>query len=183
MLAGVRSRAMRVLLDAAGIEGALREVAGAIVRDAPADAVLAVIGIRRRGDVLAERLIPLLQEHCAGGIEHGALDITLYRDDLHEVGPTAVVRETDIPFSIDDRYIILVDDVLWTGRTVRAALNALVDLGRARAIRLAVLAARPGRELPIQADYVGVHCTDADAHVRVALGEVDEDEAEAVQSL
>ena len=168
---------MQVLLDAEGIVHALRSTADDILRDVPAEVGLAVIGIRRRGDVLANRLIRLLQQNWDDEILHGALDITLYRDDLHEVGPEAIVRKTEIPFAIDDRHVILVDDVLWTGRTVRAALDALVDLGRARAIRLAVLAERPGRELPIQADYVGVHCQSRDAHVRVALEETDNEEA------
>ena len=170
---------MQLLLDAAGIESALETMAGAILGDAPADAALAVIGIRRRGDVLAERLLPLLGS--ADDIDHGALDITLYRDDLHEIGPDAIVRKTEIPFDIDDRYIILVDDVLWTGRTIRAALDALMDLGRPRAIRLAVLADRPGRELPIQADYVGVRTQLQDGHVCVMLADTDDEEAVQIQ--
>ncbi len=168
---------MELLLDSAGIERALGYLASEILSEAPSDAPIAVIGIRRRGDILAERLIPLLQEMGSDPIEHGALDITLYRDDLHEIGPNAVVRKTEIPFDIDDRHIILVDDVLWTGRTIRAALDALMDLGRPRAIRLAVLADRPGRELPIQADYVGVHSDSAEGHVQVMLSGIDDEEA------
>jgi pyrimidine operon attenuation protein/uracil phosphoribosyltransferase len=172
---------MQLLLDAVGIEHALKTIAAAILGDAPADAGLAVIGIRSRGDVLAERLLPLLRVSGDADIEHGALDITLYRDDLAEIGPDAVVRKTEIPFDIDDRYIILVDDVLWTGRTIRAALDALMDLGRPRAIRLAVLADRPGRELPIQADYIGIRTASEDGHVRVMLADTDDEETVQIQ--
>ncbi len=172
---------MDLLLDADGIARAWRSVADRILDDTPPGPGLAVIGIRRRGDVLAERLIPLLRDAGRREVRHGALDITLYRDDLHEIGPGAVVRKTEIPFDINDQYVILVDDVLWTGRTIRAALDALVDLGRPRAIRLAVLADRPGRELPIQADYVGLHSDTPDGHVSVLLTELDDEEAVRLQ--
>jgi len=139
----------------------------------PAGASIGVIGIRSRGDVLAARLIGLLERDGLANVAHGALDITLYRDDLAEKGPAAILQKTEIDFDIDGRYIILVDDVLYTGRSVRAALDALVDLGRPIAIRLAVLVDRPGRELPIQADFVGVKVERVDKTVNVLLRETD----------
>ena len=118
--------------------------------------------------------------HIAGReVPTGALDITLYRDDLmrHAVGPQPLVRSTEIPFSIDDRIILLVDDVLYTGRTVRAALDALIDFGRPQAIQLVVLVDRGHRELPIRADYVGKNLpTSRRESVQVMLEEVDGDD-------
>lgn len=112
---------------------------------------LALVGIRSRGDVLAERLAQRLQpDHV------GSLDITLYRDDLSEIGPQPVVRTSDIPFGLDGLNVVLVDDVLMTGRSVRAALQSLMDLGRPRRVWLAVLVDRGGRELPIAPDCVAL---------------------------
>ena len=118
---------------------------------------LALVGIRTRGVPLARRIAAALKDINGDDVPTGALDITLYRDDLmrQPVGPQPVVRRTEIPFSIDDRKILLVDDVLYTGRTVRAALDALIDFGRPKAVRLAVLVDRGWRELPIHADFVG----------------------------
>ncbi len=137
----------------------IEALAAAIARDGQGDgAPWALVGIRSRGDVLARRLADRLDaEHFAGRV--GSLDITLYRDDLSEVGPQAVVRTTEVPFAIDGVNVVLVDDVLMTGRSVRAALQSLMDLGRPRRVWLAVLADRGGRELPIQPDYVGVDLT------------------------
>jgi len=164
---------MKTLLDARALDETLWRLARQISEAVPADAPLGVIGIRRRGDILAERLIARLRELGHHDVAHGALDITLYRDDLAEIGPSAVVRKTEIDFDVNDRYIILVDDVLYTGRSVRAAMDALVDLGRPRAIRLAVLVDRPGRELPIHADFVGVRVEDGSGHVQVMVAELD----------
>ena len=161
------------LLDARGIAQALEKMAAAISRSIPPGAELAVIGIRRRGDVLAKRLGRLLASMGISPSVHGALDITLYRDDLAQKGGTAEVRATLIDFDITDRYLVLVDDVLYTGRTVRAALDALADLGRPQAIRLAVLVERRGRELPIQADFVGLSIEEGSQHGKVNLQEVD----------
>ena len=111
-----------------------------------------VVGIRTRGEILAERLVPMLRERGAKEIGVGSLDITLYRDDLSEVGPLPLIRPTLLTFDIDRRPLILVDDVLFTGRTVRAALDLLADFGRPSVVRLAVLVDRGGRELPIAAD-------------------------------
>jgi pyrimidine operon attenuation protein/uracil phosphoribosyltransferase len=140
---------------------------------------LALVGIRSRGEHLARRLAEQLQQIAGRAVPTGALDITLYRDDLmrHAVGPQPLVRSTDIPFSIDDRILLLVDDVLYTGRTVRAALDALIDFGRPQAIQLVVLVDRGHRELPIKADYVGKNLpTSRGESVQVRLEEVDGDD-------
>lgn len=115
---------------------------------------LCVIGIQTRGAVLANRIAKLLKQKHQLNVEVGSLDITLYRDDVGEIGSQPIVKESDIPLSIDGYSILLVDDVLYTGRTIRAALDALLERGRPRMIRLATLIDRGGRELPIQADYV-----------------------------
>jgi pyrimidine operon attenuation protein/uracil phosphoribosyltransferase len=137
---------------------------------------LALVGIRRRGAPIAKRLAQAIHKISGHEVRTGALDITLYRDDLmrHAVGPQPVVRSTEIPFSIDDTHLILVDDVLYTGRTIRAALDALVDFGRPRSIQLVVLVDRGHRELPIKADYVGKNVpTSLSQSVQVLLAEID----------
>ncbi len=137
---------------------------------------LALIGIRTRGVPIARRLAAGLHDIAGTTVPTGVLDITLYRDDLmrHAVGPQPVLRKTDIDFSIDDRRILLVDDVLYTGRTIRAALDALIDFGRPGAIELAVLVDRGHRELPIKADYVGKNVpTSLSESVQVRLAEVE----------
>lgn len=116
---------------------------------------LVIVGIQRRGVHLARRISALIEESEAAKVLQGSLDITLYRDDLQTVGPRPVVGPTDIPWEIDGRNVVVVDDVLYTGRTVRAALDELADFGRPAHIALAVLIDRGGRELPIQPDIVG----------------------------
>ncbi|MEP7004315.1 MAG: bifunctional pyr operon transcriptional regulator/uracil phosphoribosyltransferase PyrR [Chloroflexota bacterium] len=134
---------------------------------------LALIGIRARGDLIATRLHEAIRRNENIDVPLGSLDITLYRDDLTRIGHAPVVRESVIPFSVDDRIVVLVDDVLFTGRTIRAAMDALVDYGRPRAIRLAVLVDRGHRELPIRADFVGKNVpTSVTDDVRVQLIEV-----------
>ena len=162
---------MSVLLDDNGIQRAIERIAGEIVGSIPEGCPVGVIGVRNRGDDLARRIIALLNERGVTGVEFGCLDITLYRDDLAEIGPSAVVRTTEIPFDVSGRHIILVDDVIYTGRSVRAALAAIIDLGRPKAIRLAVLVDRGGRELPIQPDHVGVRAEGNNRHVTVMLRE------------
>ena len=137
---------------------------------------LAFVGIRTRGVPIARRLAHIIHDINNYDVPTGALDITLYRDDLmrHAVGPQPLVRKTEIPFSIDDKRILLVDDVLYTGRTIRAALDALIDFGRPKAIQLVVLVDRGHRELPIKADYVGKNLpTSLSQSVQVHLLEVD----------
>ena len=136
---------------------------------------LNIVGIRTRGETLAGRIAAALQARGFGALGRGVLDITLYRDDLSEIGPRPMVRPTRIDIDLNARPLLLVDDVLFTGRSVRAALDALSDFGRPSAIRLAVLVDRGGRELPIQPDYVGLKLTDVPRthHVQVRLRESD----------
>jgi pyrimidine operon attenuation protein/uracil phosphoribosyltransferase len=135
---------------------------------------VALVGIRTRGVPLAEWLVEKVARIQHKPIELGSLDINLYRDDLSEVSEQPVVRPTDIPFSITGKGIVLIDDVLYTGRTIRAAMDALIDFGRPRFIRLAVMIDRGWRELPIQADYVGRKVkTTADQNVKVMLKSID----------
>ena len=163
----------QALLDAAGIRSAMARLTTAILNSLPRGVPIGIIGIRRRGEVLAQRLVNELHRQGANDLRAGSLDITLYRDDLAELGPQAILRQTQIDFDVNSCYIVLVDDVIYTGRSVRAALDALIDLGRPKAIRLAVLVDRPGRELPIQADFVGIRIEQADAPVTVLLTESD----------
>ena len=139
---------------------------------------LAIIGIRNRGAVLAERLVNKIEELEHEEVLLGILDITLYRDDLTTVGPQAVVRKTEIPFPLKNKRVVLVDDVLFTGRTVRAALDALIDIGRPTYIRLAVLIDRGHRELPISPDFVGKNIpTSVGEEVKVKMKEVDDEDS------
>ena len=135
---------------------------------------LAIVGIRNRGDVLARRMIESIQAIEGEDVPLGILDITLYRDDFRRLTERPVIQETDITFDITDRIVVLVDDVLYTGRTIRAALDAIIDLGRPAQIQLAVLVDRGHRELPIKADYVGKNVpTAAGEEVQVKLKEMD----------
>ena len=169
-----------VLMDADRMARALTRIAHEIVERNRGTSDLALVGIRTRGVPLARRIAAALKGITHDEVSTGALDITLYRDDLmrHAVGPQPVVRRTEIPFSIDDRRILLVDDVLYTGRTIRSALDALIDFGRPRSIQLIVLVDRGHRELPIKADYVGKNIpTSQKQSVQVRLQEIDgEDE-------
>ena len=135
---------------------------------------LILVGIQRRGVQLADRLVQMIQEREGVQLPRGALDITLYRDDLQTVGPRPVVGKTHLPWSIDKKRVVIVDDVLYTGRTIRAALDELADFGRPARIALAVLADRGGRELPIHADIVGKRMdVTPGARVDVLVGELD----------
>ncbi len=143
------------VLDADMMRRALTRIAHEIIEKNTGIDDLAIIGIRRRGVPLADRLAKIIKEIEGVSVPVGILDITLYRDDLTTLAVQPIVHKTEVPFSIDNKKIILVDDVLYTGRTVRAALDALVDLGRPKLIQLAILIDRGHRELPIRADYVG----------------------------
>ena len=175
---------MKILLNAKQIEQTLKKLATRIVADTPDNIEIAVIGIRSRGEILAQRLAGILSEKIGSDVPCGTLDITLYRDDLNSPQGTQQpkVRTTEIGFDIDDKIIILVDDVLHTGRSTRAAMDALIDLGRPKAIRLAVLVDRTGREYPIQADYAG-YTTNAKPGklVQVLLKESDDKEQVVVK--
>src|SRR5215210_3857291 len=167
---------MPVVMDADRIGRTLTRIAHEIVERNKGVEDLAIVGVRTRGVHIARRLALSLREIAGHEVPTGALDITLYRDDLmrHAVGPQPLVRRTEIPFSIDDRKILLVDDVLYTGRTIRAALDALIDFGRPRAIQLIVLVDRGHRELPIKADYVGKNLpTSLKQSIQVRLQEID----------
>jgi len=148
---------MKVILDSEQIEQILQDLTNQIAGDIPSDCQIAVIGIRSRGEVLAQRLSSRLGEKLGEEVPCGTLDITLYRDDLNSPHGNGqpLVRTTEIGFDVDGKIIVLVDDVLYTGRSTRAAMDALMDLGRPKAVKLAVLVEREGRELPIQADYAG----------------------------
>lgn len=161
-----------LILDKAGIDRALRRIAHEILEKNKGANVLGLIGIQRGGVHLAKRLATKVRE--IEGIEPpvGSLDITMYRDDLGIRTSQPVPKATDIPFDIGERVIVLVDDVLFTGRTIRAALNSIMDYGRPRRIQLAVLVDRGHRELPIRADYVGKNLpTSAKEKVEVMLAE------------
>jgi pyrimidine operon attenuation protein/uracil phosphoribosyltransferase len=143
------------VLDARAVERTLKRMADEIVELNDGIDDLVVVGIQRRGVQLAQRIVAMIEKSEGGKVPSGALDITLYRDDLQTVGPRPVVGPTHIPWAIDDKNVVIVDDVLYTGRTVRAALDELADFGRPARIALAVLVDRGGRELPIHADVVG----------------------------
>ena len=165
------------VMDAAGINRALSRLASEIVEQNVGSDDLLLVGIRRRGVPLAERIADRIAQLEGTRPPTGQLDITLYRDDLSTVGPRPVVNRTEIPVDVTDSTIVLVDDVLYTGRTVRAALDELVDFGRPRRVELAVLIDRGHRELPIQADYVGKRLQTTDSEiVKVMLQDYDEEE-------
>ena len=147
--------ARQLLLDEAALGRTLQRMAQDILRQTPDPATLVLIGVQRRGVELAVRLAGLLARAGGPEVPRGAVDITLYRDDLEVVGPRPVVGPTHLPVDLAGRHTWIVDDVLFTGRTIRAALNELTDFGRPTRIGLAVLVDRGGRELPIQADVVG----------------------------
>ena len=168
---------MKTILNAKQIKAAIEQLADNIIADIPAGVEFAFVGVRSRGEIVAQRLGAIVSKKLSREIPCGTLDITLYRDDIndpHSANPPTV-RSTEIEFDINDKIIILVDDVLYTGRSIRAAMDALIDLGRPKAIRLAVLVDRGHRELPIQADYTACSVDVAPGRsVEVYLVETDE---------
>ena len=176
---------MPVVMDGDRLSRSLTRIAHEIVERNRGIDDLALVGIRERGVPIARRIAKQLHEITGSDVPTGALDITLYRDDLmrQAVGPQPLVRSTDIPFDLDDRVILLVDDVLYTGRTIRAALDALIDFGRPKAIQLVVLVDRGHRELPIKADYVGKNVPKSRREsVQVRLEEVDGHDEVVIQT-
>ena len=166
-----------VLMDEDAIRRALTRISHEIVERNKGTAGIVLVGIRSRGIPLAERIAAAIEKIEGTRPAIGILDITLYRDDLSTLAYQPVVRETEIPVDITGKTIVLVDDVLYTGRTIRAAMNALLDLGRPRMIQLAVLIDRGHRELPIRADYVGKNVPTASAEdVSVQLHDTDTEE-------
>jgi pyrimidine operon attenuation protein/uracil phosphoribosyltransferase len=165
------------LMDEADVRRAVSRIAHEILERNKGAGGLALIGIAARGDDLARRLAGEIERIEGTVVPVGVLDITFYRDDIGMRAEAPEVHETDVPFDVTGRTVVLVDDVLFTGRTIRAALDALVDFGRPRAIRLAVLVDRGHRELPIRADFVGKNVpTRRDDDVRVTLRETDGDD-------
>lgn len=165
------------LLSATEIDRTLQRLAHEIVEKSGGHAGLALIGVRRRGVPLSQRLAKTMRGFAHADVPVGTLDITLYRDDLSTVASQPVVQSTEISFPVDGRDLVLVDDVLYTGRTIRAAMNGLFDLGRPRRVRLCVLIDRGHRELPIEASFVGrnVQTTDTEI-IEVRLQEIDGEE-------
>jgi pyrimidine operon attenuation protein / uracil phosphoribosyltransferase len=162
------------VLDARALDRTLRRMADEIVELNNGTDDLIIVGIQRRGVQLAARIVASIRAREGAEVPNGALDITLYRDDLQTVGPRPVVGPTDLPWAIDGKHVVIVDDVLYTGRTVRAALDELADFGRPRRIGLAVLIDRGGRELPIQPDVVGKTVEiGADQRVDCLVSEID----------
>lgn len=160
----------RIVMDARAIDRALSRVAHEILERHKGTAGLVLIGVRSRGIYIAERLREKIQQIESVELPLGVIDITLYRDDLSRAQQQPQVRGTNIPFPIDDRVVLLVDDVLFTGRTVRAALDALMDFGRPRCVQFVVLVDRGHRELPVKADYVGKNIpTSPEENVQVYL--------------
>jgi pyrimidine operon attenuation protein / uracil phosphoribosyltransferase len=162
------------LLDDKGIDRALKRIAHEIIERSKGVESIALVGIKTRGVPLANRIAGYIREFEGVEVPVGMLDISLYRDDLTEQFEKANLNETKVEFKLGDKTVILVDDVLYTGRTVRAALDAIIDIGRPRAIQLAVLIDRGHRELPIRADFVGKNVpTSNNEIIHVKLLEVD----------
>ena len=169
------------IMDKDNIRRALMRIAHEILEKNKSPDEICIVGIRTRGAILAERVRACIKDIEGVELPLGILDITLYRDDLTKVATTPIVKETLIDFDITDKRIVLVDDVLFTGRTIRAALDALTDFGRPASIQLAVLIDRGHRELPIKAEYVGKNIpTSLDQNVKVILKETDEKEDQVV---
>ena len=175
--AGKRFQTKSYVMDADDIRRALTRVSHEIVEHNKGTEDLVIVGIRTRGAPLAERVAASIAEFEGADVPSGALDVTLYRDDVALRSPRSL-ESTTVPGDLDGRVVVIVDDVLYTGRTIRAAFDAILDLGRPRAIRLAVLVDRGHRELPIRADHVGKNLPTADEEVvKVHLQEIDGEDA------
>lgn len=174
----------RVVLDAADITRALTRISHEILERNKGSADVILLGIPRRGVPLAQRIAATISRVEGSDVPTGALDVTMYRDDLRR-GPARALHRTEIPArGVDDAVVVLVDDVLFSGRTVRAALDALNEIGRPRAVQLAVLVDRGHRELPIRADFVGKNLpTSLAERVMVTLEETDDQDAVAITSV
>jgi pyrimidine operon attenuation protein/uracil phosphoribosyltransferase len=173
----------KTLFDAAGIQRTLGRLALEIAERLHGCKGVVLIGIHRRGVPLAKRIARKLEEVEKVNVPVGTLDINLYRDDFSSAGASPVLRGTQVDFAIEGQTVVLVDDVLFTGRTIRAALDALVDLGRPARVQLAVVVDRGHRELPIQADYVGLSLnTRREDHVELHLKEIDGEDALLLES-
>lgn len=163
-----------VIMDARAMDRALVRIAHEIVEESDGVENLAIVGIQRRGVQLAEKLAAEIERSEGRTPAKGMMDITLYRDDLKAIGEQAVVGRTEMPFKVEGRTIVLVDDVLYTGRTIRAALNEIMDFGRPRRVMLAVLVDRGHREIPIRPDFVGKNVpTSQSQQIKVKVEELD----------
>ncbi|OGW82240.1 MAG: bifunctional pyr operon transcriptional regulator/uracil phosphoribosyltransferase [Omnitrophica bacterium RIFCSPHIGHO2_02_FULL_51_18] len=172
----------KLILDAPSVERSVIRIAHEIVEKNKSTQGLCLVGIQRRGVILAKRLQETIKEISGAEVPIGVLDINLYRDDLTKVFEQPVIHKTEINFDLDNKIVVLVDDVLYTGRTIRCAMDALVDFGRPKCIQLAVLIDRGHRELPIRADFVGKNIpTSKEESVRVNLMETDGKEEVVVQ--
>lgn len=172
------------ILDENGIKRSLKRIAHEIVEKNKGVQDVILVGIRRRGVPLAERLAESIREIEGKKVTVGKLDITLYRDDLTALSDQPLVHGTDIPDDVKGKIIILVDDVLYTGRTIRAAMDAIVDMGRPRCIQLAVLIDRGHRELPIRADYIGKNVpTSKKELIHVKMSEIDGEDGVVIMEI
>ncbi len=172
------------ILDPEGIRRGLTRIAHEIIERNKGVKDVVIIGIRRRGVPLAVRLVERIRAIEGQEVLMGTLDITLYRDDLTTLATQPIVHKTEVPFSVENKIVVLVDDVLYTGRTARAALDAIIDLGRPTCIQLAVLVDRGHRELPIRADYVGKNVpTSKKEVVSVKLAEVDDEDIVIIEEI
>ncbi len=177
-------RDKNVIMDDMGMKRALTRIAHEIIERNKGVENVAIVGIRRRGGPLAQRLAARIEEIEGVSVPVGILDITLYRDDLTTLASQPLVHRTEVNFNINDLTIVLVDDVLYTGRTVRAAMDALIDLGRPKAIQLAVLVDRGHRELPIKADFIGKNVpTSRQEVISVQVKEIDTKDEVVIQEV
>ena len=171
----IKIKKKRKIMGEKEIKWTLKRIASEIIEEGIEN--LCLIGIQKRGDVIAERIRGEIEKEAGKRLELGTLDITLYRDDLSAIGPKPIIASTEIPCNIDGIRIVLIDDVLYTGRTVRAALDELVDFGRPARIYLAVLIDRGGRELPIHPDFVGKRVEVMDnEHIQVRVKDIDRED-------
>lgn len=167
-------RKKKVILNSTGVEQTVRNMTDQLCCAVPQVKNIVLIGIQTRGVPLARRIARNIYEKTGQEVRVGVLDITLYRDDVHQIALQPHIKETDLPLDLNDRIVVLVDDVLFTGRTIRAAMDQLIDFGRPQAVRLCVLLDRGHRELPIQPDVVGkTIATSQSEVVKVLLKEVD----------
>ena len=170
------------LMDEKAIGRAITRISHEIIERNKGIEDVVLVGIKTRGVPIADRIGKKIEQFEGTIVHTGEIDITLYRDDLNKIDMDPVVKGSNIEFSIDDKIVILVDDVLYTGRTVRSALDAIIDIGRPKAIQLAVLVDRGHRELPIRADYVGKNVpTSKDEIISVKLSEIDEEDSVTIK--
>ncbi|MEO0293979.1 MAG: bifunctional pyr operon transcriptional regulator/uracil phosphoribosyltransferase PyrR [candidate division WOR-3 bacterium] len=173
----IKFKEKRILMDKEEIKKTIERLSSEIIKDNPDINSLFIIGIRKRGDILAKRLAEVLKKKTNWEIEVGAIDITLYRDDLTKYGPKPIIGSTYFPSPIEGKEVLLVDDVIFTGRTIRSALDEIMDYGRPLRVKLAVMVDRPGRELPINPDYKGISIDLKEKEeVQVLLEEIDNED-------